>query len=217
MSSGSREDYLINILRLTEGDSTVRTSKLASFMGVAPASVTEMLHTLSEAGLVNYEKYKGVSLTKDGMEYAQSLRRKHHIVERFLTDVLDLDHQSAHDEACLMEHAISDDSANKMCRIMGSRVDCDCTTCNNPCNTCSDGHSLADLESGEAAVISYLRSDDASKVKKLLSMGFIPGREVTLDSKQNNGPRVVRIGDSVIAIDMELSKVICLEVRDDAD
>ena len=211
MSSGSREDYLINILRLAGEDGTVRTSKLASFMGVAPASVTEMLRTLSEAGLVNYEKYKGVNLTKEGLETAQNIRRKHHIVERFLTDVLDMDHQAAHDEACLMEHAISEDSANKICRIIGTKVDCDCGTCNNPCNNSDNLRSVADMSSGDRAVISHLRSDDASKVRKLLSMGFIPGREVSLDSMQNNGPRVVRIGDSIIAIDHDLSKLIILE------
>ena len=211
MSTGGREDYLINILRLAEGEGVVRTSKLASFMKVAPASVTEMLHTLSDAGLVNYEKYRGVSLTPKGMECAQNLRRKHHIVERFLTDVLDIDHQAAHDEACLMEHAISDDSANRMCRIIGTRVDCDCGTCNNPCNSHKCEYTLSDLSSGDVGIISHLKSNDLSKVKKLLSMGFIPGREVVLESKQINGPRVVRIGDSIFALDTDLASTVCLE------
>ncbi len=50
MGSENREDYLINILRLSEGKGVVRTSELASYMKVAPASVTEMLRVLSEAG-----------------------------------------------------------------------------------------------------------------------------------------------------------------------
>ena len=211
MSSGSREDYLINILRLAGEDGTVRTSKLASFMGVAPASVTEMLRTLSDAGLVNYEKYKGVSLTEEGLETAQNIRRKHHIVERFLTDVLDMDHQAAHDEACLMEHAISEDSANKICRIIGARVDCDCKTCSNPCDQEVSEMSVVDMIPGQFGIISHLKSDDAAQVRKLLSMGFIPGRKIMLDSMHNNGPRVVRIGETVIAIDQDLSKVVRLE------
>lgn len=211
MSNGSREDYLLNILRLTNGEGNVRTSKLAACMDVAPASVTEMLRTLSEAGYVNYEKYKGVSLTPEGLEYAQGLRRKHHIVERFLENVLDMDHQSAHDEACLMEHAISDSSANKMCRIAGTKIDDDCGTCSNPCNVGDDARSLANMVPGDHAIIAYLKSDDAFKVKKLLSMGFIPGREVVLESMQNNGPRVVKIGDTTFAIDKDLSAVIRIE------
>lgn len=217
MSSGSREDYLINILRLSEGEGIVRTSKLASMMNIAPASVTEMLHNLSDAGLVNYEKYKGVSLTPEGLECAQSLRRKHHIVERFLTDVLDLDRQAAHDEACLMEHAISDDSANKMCRMMGARVDCDCGTCNNPCTDRSIQRSLTDLPIGEVSVISFLKSHDSSKVKKLISMGFVPGREISLESVHNNGPHIVKLGESIIAIDAELASIIRLEAYSDEE
>ena len=100
MSTDNREDYLINILRLTEGVGTVKTTEIANYMGVAPASVTEMLKTLSKEGLVNYERYRGVSLTEEGIAAAKNLRRKHHIMERFLTDVLEVDHQSAHDNAC---------------------------------------------------------------------------------------------------------------------
>ena len=95
MASENREDYLINILRLTEGKSTVRTSELASYMNVAPASVTEMLRVLADAGYVNYVKYRGVSLTPEGLEYAKNIRRKHHVVERFLVDVLGIPHEEA--------------------------------------------------------------------------------------------------------------------------
>ena len=133
MASENREDYLINILRLTEGKSTVRTSELATYMNVAPASVTEMLRVLADAGYVNYVKYRGVSLTPAGLEYARNIRRKHHVLERFLVDVLGIPHEEAHRQACQMEHAISDESINKICRMIGTKVDHDCTTCDNPC------------------------------------------------------------------------------------
>ena len=88
MSTDNREDYLINILRLTEGTGVVKTTELANYMKVSPASVTEMLKVLQKEGLVNYERYRGVSLTEEGNIRARDLRRKHHIMERFLTDVL---------------------------------------------------------------------------------------------------------------------------------
>lgn len=216
MSSGNREDYLINILRLTEGEGVVRTSKLASYMGVSPASVTEMLNTLSESGYVHYEKYKGVYLTEEGIEYAKNIRRKHHIVERFLTDVLDLDHEVAHEEACRIEHSISDDSANKICRMMGTKKDGDCSTCTNSCGSEASLTVLSDVSSGETVVISHLKSDDSAKIKRLLSMGFVPGREVTMESKQNNGPKVVKIGNSVVALDEEMADTIFIEGIADA-
>ena len=134
MSTDNREDYLINILRLTDGTGVVKTTELANYMDVSPASVTEMLKVLQKEGLVNYEKYKGVSLTDEGNIKARDLRRKHHIMERFLTDVLEIDHQDAHDQACAVEHSISEDTANKMCRMIGTKVDGDCGTCQNPCH-----------------------------------------------------------------------------------
>ena len=67
MTTGNREDYLINILRLTEGDGVAKTTELASFMNVSPASVSEMVKILANEGLVRYEKYKGMSLTEEGL------------------------------------------------------------------------------------------------------------------------------------------------------
>ena len=63
MTTGNREDYLINILRLTEGEGVAKTTELATYMNVSPASVSEMIKVLAKEGLVNYEKYKGVSLS----------------------------------------------------------------------------------------------------------------------------------------------------------
>ena len=129
MGNDNREDYLINILRLTEGGTAVGTSALADYMGISPGSVTEMLKVLKKDGYVNYEKYRGVSLTESGYRVARDLRRKHHIMERFLTDVLDMDKDNAHEQAHIMEHAISNDAAEKICRITGTSVDADCSTC----------------------------------------------------------------------------------------
>lgn len=212
MTTGNREDYLINILRLTDSKGgVVRTSELAAFMDVAPASVTEMVRALSDAGLVDYQKYKGVSLTDAGREYAMNIRRKHHIVERFLTDVLDVDHDEAHEEACRIEHSMSDNTANKFCRIIGTRQDHDCATCGDPCNRDEDCPTLETVEPGTKARISHLRGDSAANVKKLLSMGFVPGREVSVVSRIGNGPCVLSIGESTIAIDSELASAVYLD------
>lgn len=126
MTTGNREDYLINILRLTEGNSITKTTKIASCMKVSPASVSEMMKTLASEGLVKYKKYKGVSLTEKGIVYARQIRKRHHVLERFLIDYLDVDHKTAHEEACKMEHAISDESAIKMCHMIGTQIDQDC-------------------------------------------------------------------------------------------
>ena len=213
MSTDNREDYLINILRLTEGNGVVKTTELANYMNVSPASVTEMLKVLQKEGLVNYERYRGVSLTEEGNNRARDLRRKHHIMERFLTDVLEIDHQDAHEQACAVEHTISEDAANKMCRMTGTRVDEDCGTCKNPCHRSTDKLNdctpLSDMRQGEKGYISHLASADASVVRKLISMGFVPGREVELSATvSDKGARIIRIGETTIALDRDMASAV---------
>ena len=204
MRSVNREDYLISILRLTEGERSTKTTELATFMGVSPASVTEMIKILASEGLVAYERYHGATLTENGLKYARNVRKKHHILETFLTDVLDLSHEQAHDEACHMEHAISDECMLKLCKMIGSPVDTDCKSCYRPCKAASSNRSIEsinDMCAGERGIVSHLRNDDPAMVMKLLSLGFVPGREVYLSVKSSNGPRIVEMDGSATAID----------------
>lgn len=217
MTTGNREDYLINILRLTEGEGVAKTTELATFMGVSPASVSEMVKVLAKEGLVSYEKYKGVALTEKGLTYARQIRKKHHVVERFLTDYLNVDHKTAHEEACRIEHAISDDSAIRMCHMMGTPVDVDCQSCKSPCKAVSQGIMnilpLNKLSQSQSGRISHIKSDDAEVVKKLISMGFVPGREISIEAiLSDGGPRVARIGDATMALDYRLASCIYVDV-----
>ena len=218
MSTDNREDYLINILRLTDGTGVVKTTELANYMQVSPASVTEMLKVLQKEGLVNYERYRGVSLTEEGNVKARGLRRKHHIMERFLTDVLEIDHKDAHDQACAVEHSISEDAANKMCRMMGTKVDSDCGTCTNPCHEAiadpGSCKAVSDMGQGDKGTISHLSSDDGAMVRKLISMGFVPGREIELSASiSDKGARIIRIGETTIALDRSMASVIYVNVE----
>ena len=216
MTTGNREDYLINILRLTEGEGVAKTTELAQYMDVSPASVSEMIKVLANEGLVKYEKYRGVSLTDDGLKYARQLRKKHHVLERFLIDYLNIDHKTAHEEACKMEHAISDDSAIKMCHMMGTKVDSDCQSCKSPCKAASDGETpiipMYSMSQGESGKISYVRSEDSEVVKKLISMGFVPGRDVTIESiLSDGGPRIVKMGNVSMALDYSLASNVFVD------
>lgn len=216
MTTGNREDYLINILRLTEGDGVAKTTELASFMNVSPASVSEMVKILANEGLVRYEKYKGMSLTEEGLNYARQLRKKHHVLEKFLMDYLNVDHATAHEEACRMEHAISSDSAIRMCHMMGTPVDSDCQSCVNPCKAASDGvmnvMPLNRLALNESGRIIYIKSDDSEVVKKLISMGFVPGREISVETiLSDGGPRILRMGDSSVALDYRLASFVYVD------
>lgn len=207
MITGNQEDYLINILRLSEKGGVVKTSGLSKFMGVSPASVSEMLKILAEQGLVNYRKYKGVSLTEKGSEHARGIKRKHKIMERFLMDVLDVSDIEAHEEACKMEHVLSDGSADKLSRIVNVQGDL-----GDSDHVKAQTLSLDRMETGGEGVISHLKCDDSAKIRRLLSIGFVPGRKVRLDNRlSSKGPIIASVGGSSIALDMDLASLVFVE------
>ncbi|MCL1979228.1 MAG: metal-dependent transcriptional regulator [Methanomassiliicoccaceae archaeon] len=220
MTTGNREDYLINILRLTEGENTTKTTELATFMGVSPASVTEMLKALSNEGLVKYERYHGVSLTAEGLTYARLIRKKHHVLENFLINVLNVDRETAHREACRMEHVLSEESAIKICQMMGTPVDSDCQSCSTPCKAASSEGinitaSLSDLNPGEHGIISHLKNSDPKIVKKLIMMGFVPGRVLTLDSNMpDSNMTIVDVENSVVALPADLAASVFIDTNE---
>ena len=209
MATGNREDYLLRILRITEGEGVAKTNDIAALMNVSAASVTEMLRTLANDGLIIYRKYRGVSLTDTGLAMAKRIRDKHHIAERFLMDVLDKEQGEAHEEACKMEHILSDESAKNMCRIVGASEMNECEVCGTECLKKAAGIQSNRMAAGMTGRISHLKCDDAEKIRRLVSIGFVPGRSISLVSRTtNNGPMIFRMGESNIALDQDLASMV---------
>lgn len=123
------EMYLKAILLLAgRGDEAAKTGDISKELGVTPAAVTEMLERLQRDGLVNHEKYRGAKLSQEGRRRARGVLRKHCIVERFLVETLDMRQGTEyHDQACKMEHVISDELARRLDRLAKVRDECpDC-------------------------------------------------------------------------------------------
>lgn len=217
MTTGNREDYLIAILRLTENGTAAKTTELAQHMEVSPASVSEMLKILSKDGLVEYAKYRGVRLTEQGLINARLTRKRHHIIEKFFIDILGLDHETAHQEAHRIEHAISDEAAQKICDMLGNPPDCDCQCCVNPCKSVSGGSisitmSLGDLTEGASGKIAFIKSGDSRVLQKLIGIGMIPGREIQFDgSDGSNGIVTVTVGGQSVVIEDTLANYVYVD------
>lgn len=101
------EDYLEAIFDLNQEKKFVRVKDIAKRMDVKMPTVSSMLKTLSDRGFVNYEKYEYVELTKKGTDVGREMRRRHQVLFKFLTEILEIDFKIADDEACKMEHALS--------------------------------------------------------------------------------------------------------------
>lgn len=121
MATSTVEDYLKRILLAEERSpgEPVSTGTIASALSVAPGTVTAMLKTLSDSGLVAYEPYAGVRLTAAGRQLAAHVLRRHRLVELFLVKVMGMDWSEVHGEAELLEHAISDRLLDRMDEMLG--------------------------------------------------------------------------------------------------
>lgn len=105
----SEEDYIKVIYHLGKRKkTTVSTNAIAEKMATKPSSVTDMVQKLSDKGLVNYKRYKGVSLTEIGTKTALSLVRKHRLWEVFLVNELDFAWDEVHEVAEQLEHIKSE-------------------------------------------------------------------------------------------------------------
>ena len=112
--SMSHEDYLEAIIMLGgTTEKSVRSVDIAKQMGVSKASVNKAVGLLKERGLVDQPYYGDVTLTAEGFEYGNGVYRRHRYLTVFLSKGLGVDEDAAEREACLMEHAISDDSFEK--------------------------------------------------------------------------------------------------------
>jgi Mn-dependent DtxR family transcriptional regulator len=120
------EQYLKAIYlaqRLEDGPAA--TGTLADMLEVSPASVNEMIGKLEERGLADHEKYKGVTLTDEGILKAEDALQTYCIIERFLANVLEV--EDFRGEARALESVIDDTVAERLDTIIDRRGECpDC-------------------------------------------------------------------------------------------
>ena len=116
--SDNIEEYLEVLYRNGSNKEQVSTTQLSKDLGIAPGSVTQMLKKLEDLGYIEYTPYKGATLTDAGMKIAQKITRKHRILEKFLSDILKIKEENIHEQACEMEHTLSDEAERALCTML---------------------------------------------------------------------------------------------------
>ena len=112
--SMSHEDYLEAIVMLGGSQTqSVRSVDIATKMGVSKASVSKAVTSLKNSGMLEQPYYGDITLTEDGYNYGCAVLKRHEMLTRFLTEKVGLTKEVAEEEACQMEHAISDESFKK--------------------------------------------------------------------------------------------------------
>jgi DtxR family Mn-dependent transcriptional regulator len=120
MISQTEENYLKAIYKINEREGkSANTNAISAAMNTTAASVTDMLKRLAEKEFINYEKYKGVTLTTEGARAATALVRKHRMWEVFLCDKLGYSWDECHDLAEQLEHIKSPDLIDRLDIFLG--------------------------------------------------------------------------------------------------
>jgi len=186
--SESAEMMIKNINQLAADDKRVRTSDLALKTELKPATVTEMIQRLGDLGLVDYEAYHGVHLTKQGQHVADVIEHRFNILERFMTEILGVDGDEAADVACRMEHVLTRDVEHKLTTFLGidpqKESELFCHKINIEEDTKHKYLPLSNFDEGKTGTVKLIFEDnELSKI--LREKGVQPGNSLML--KKSNG------------------------------
>lgn len=218
--SSANEDYLKAIYALSLGEERVSTNEIADHLGVAPASVTNMLKKLASTDppLVEYRKHRGVVLTSEGQEAALEVIRHHRLIESFLHDTLGYSWDEVHEEAERLEHVISEELEERIASALG-----------HPSHD-PHGHPipsrdfqlpedrtqpLSDLRDGDAAIVRRVEGRGSAFLRHLAELGLVPGANVdVLDYSQFDETLRLKVGGRAedIVVGPGVSEQVYVEV-----
>jgi Mn-dependent DtxR family transcriptional regulator len=111
------EDYLEVIYELIQHKGYATTVDISDYLNVSSPSVTKMLQRLSESGHVNYEKYRGITLTDSGIAVAKSIHDRHSVLAEFLV-MIGVDKDTANRDAEGIEHHLHPETLKKLAEFV---------------------------------------------------------------------------------------------------
>ena len=141
MISKASEEYLKTMYVLKKQNGKIRITDIAEKMNCTKPSVNKAVNNLKDNGLLNYESYGAIELTKEGENIAKKALEAYDIVYVFLKDVLNLEEAEAESEAEKIKSAITDVTANKLAKYVHkelglSNLDCDYDINKEKCRCC---------------------------------------------------------------------------------
>jgi DtxR family transcriptional regulator, Mn-dependent transcriptional regulator len=199
-ASSAVEDYLKAVYALeTRLDGPVPTNALAERLGVTPGSVSGMLRRLDDLGLLEHERYRGVTLTAEGRRVALRTLRNHRLLELLLVELLDVPWDRVHGEAELLEHVLSDELAERIAAKLGNPEfdpHGDPIPSRELDLTERETRSLEDVDVGETVAFVRVSDADSAMLRYLSERGIVPGVTLQVTDRQPfGGPLTVRHAD----------------------
>jgi DtxR family transcriptional regulator, iron-dependent repressor len=206
--------YLEAIYYMWSEKEHLRSARLADWLGVSRPTVTIGLRRMTRDGLVRMNGRKEIELTSKGMRAAESIVRRHRIMERWLTDALGLDWVTADAEAARLEHAVSDVVEKRLYEVLGRPATC-------PHGNPIPGHSsavprevrLSGLAAGEQATVTRVSEVAEREAPRLLAYlhqrDLTPGQKVSVAEADDVGKTLrVRVGKKHVTLSHETASKV---------
>lgn len=216
------QDYLKRIYDMTISGGKATTSQLAAVLGISPASVTNMVQKLSQTNppYLTYQKHQGVRLTEAGRLAALKIIRRHRLIEHYLVQALGYTWDEVHQEAEILEHAMSP--------LLESRIDAALgypafDPHGDPIPNASlavpevEQISLSSLEVGKSAQVIRVPHEDPQVLRYLGKCNLQPGARIKLLARtpydQTMTVLIIESGEEV-TIGPNLADQIALSVEE---
>lgn len=210
-SSESVQDYLKAIYLLEESGEEVTTTAIAGRLNVSPASVTAMIKRLAARGHLRHRRYQGVALTDSGKTLALEVIRHHRLLEAYLNKALGMDWDRVHEEAEVLEHAISEEFEDRIAEFLGHPTH---DPHGDPIPPKKGRHrevkhsAITSFGEGPAQV-ERVSDRDPEALRYLDRLGLRPGARITIEEQGPfGGPVWVKVGRKRHALGRELAETI---------
>lgn len=216
--SKSVQDFLKAVYSLQQGAERVSTNALAEGLAVQAPSITDMAQRLVSAGLIDYERYKGVRLTLLGETIALKVIRRHRLIELYLVRELNYALKEVHEEAESLEHAVSDRFVEALANKLGDpAVDPHGDPIPSADGTISE-RKLSPLNEwplNTPACVSRIKAENPAMVEHLMERGFNLNTAVTIVSRDPfEGPLTVHLNDQERIIGYHAAACVLVEPQD---
>ena len=208
--TANMEDYMENIALLAREKNVVRVKDIAKSLDIKMPSVSAALNKLKEKGLINYEKYGHIELTRKGQKIAESIYRRHSFLAEFFHSILKLDEKNSNDQACTIEHHLSPEACTQLYKFIEfykSEENANEDWTDRLSTTLLEKH-LSELKEGNSGEIVRILGSGPLK-KRLIEMGFRKGENIrVVKYAPLRDPMEVAIKDYLISLRVEEARAI---------
>ena len=190
------------------GRDGVKPKDIGEHMGVVPSTTTENVQRLVRQGLVTHERYGRVRLTDQGRAVALGMVRRHRLLETYLHEALGFSWDEVHEEAEILEHAVSERLLNRLDKVLGYPTRDPHGDPIPRADGSSDevlGVPLDTLAVGDGGVVDRLPDRDPQALRAWEEAGLVPGARVVILASGSSSMTVALDDGEMVQLDAALA------------